>query len=59
LTWLLIPKKHKDPEKAKAIVTMVKWILTDGQQINSNLNYTSIPTDVANRAIAAVEAEVK
>jgi phosphate transport system substrate-binding protein len=59
LTWLLIPKTHKDPNKAKAIKTMVKWILTDGQQLNANLNYTSIPAEVANRAIAAVEAGVK
>jgi phosphate transport system substrate-binding protein len=59
LTWLLIPKQQKNPEKAKAIKAMVKWILTDGQQFNSNLNYTSIPTAVAERAIAAVEAGVK
>jgi phosphate transport system substrate-binding protein len=59
LTWLLIPKTFKDPNKAKAVKNMVKWILTDGQQFNANLNYTSIPTEVANRAIAAVEAGVK
>jgi phosphate transport system substrate-binding protein len=59
LTWLLIPKQQRNPEKAKAIKSMVKWILTDGQQFNSNLNYTSIPAEVASRAIAAVEAGVK
>ncbi len=59
LTWLLIPKTHKDPNKAKAIKTMVKWILTSGQQFNDDLNYTSIPSSVANRAIATVEAGVK
>jgi phosphate transport system substrate-binding protein len=59
LTWLLIPKQQRNPEKAKAIKTMVKWILTEGQQLNDNLNYTSIPSAVAERAIAAVEAGVK
>lgn len=59
LTWLLIPKNAKSPAKAKAIKDMVKWILTDGQQLNSNLSYTQIPADVANRAIAVVEASVK
>jgi phosphate transport system substrate-binding protein len=59
LTWLLIPKEQKSPEKAKAIKTMVKWMLTSGQQFNDYLNYTSIPSDVAARAIAVVEAEVK
>jgi phosphate transport system substrate-binding protein len=59
LTWLLIPKSQKDPAKAKAIKTMVKWMLTSGQQFNDDLNYTSIPSAVANRAIEAVEAGVK
>jgi phosphate transport system substrate-binding protein len=59
LTWLLIPKNHKDPAKAKAIKTMVKWMLTTGQQFNDDLNYTSIPSSVANRAIEAVESGVK
>jgi phosphate transport system substrate-binding protein len=59
LTWLLIPKQQRNPEKAKAVKAMVKWILTEGQQLNDNLNYTSIPSAVAQRAIAAVEAGVK
>ncbi len=59
LTWLLVPKKAKNPAKAKAIKDMVKWILTDGQAYNTNLNYTRIPASVASRAIAEVEANVK
>lgn len=59
LTWLLIPKVHKDPAKAKAIKTMVRWILTDGQKFNASLNYTTIPSSVAARAISAVESGVK
>jgi phosphate transport system substrate-binding protein len=59
LTWLLVPKSHKDPAKAKAIKEMVKWILTSGQQFNDDLNYTSIPSSVAQRAIEAVESGVK
>jgi phosphate transport system substrate-binding protein len=59
LTWLLIPKTYKDPAKAQAVKTMVKWILTSGQQVNDDLNYTSIPSSVATRAIEAVESGVK
>lgn len=59
LTWLLVPKTQKDPAKAKAIKTMVKWMLTSGQQFNDDLNYTSIPSSVAQRAIDAVETGVK
>ena len=59
LTWLLIPKQQKDPAKAQALKAMVKWMLTDGQKLNESLNYTIIPTPVAERAIAAVETGVK
>jgi phosphate transport system substrate-binding protein len=59
LTWLLIPKTHKDPAKAQAIKTMVKWMLTSGQKLNGDLNYTKIPSNVAERAILTVESSVK
>lgn len=32
-TWMLVPKKVSDPEKAKAIEAMVEYGLTDGQKI--------------------------
>jgi phosphate transport system substrate-binding protein len=59
LTWLLIPKTQKDPAKSQAIKGMVKWILTTGQKFNQELNYTSIPSSVATRAIAAVDNGLK
>lgn len=59
LTWLLIPKQQKDPAKAQALKTMVQWMLTDGQKLNSSLNFTSIPAPVAARVIAAVKSGVK
>ena len=59
MTWLLIRKTQRNPEKAQAIKTMVKWILTNGQQFNDDLNYTSIPSSVATRAIEAIESGVK
>jgi phosphate transport system substrate-binding protein len=59
LTWLLIPKVQQDPAKSQAIKTMVKWMLTSGQKLNSDLNYTKIPSNVAERAIATVESTLK
>ena len=59
LTWLLIPKAQKTPAKAQAVKTMVKWMLTSGQQFNDDLNYTAIPSAVAQRAISVVESSVK
>ena len=57
MTWLLIYKEYK-PEAAPAIKKLVKWILTDGQKINAELDYTRVPQYVANQALAAVDKQV-
>lgn len=57
VTWLLI-KKEYEPAKAAAVKQMVEWILTDGQEINGELDYTRIPTGVATRASQAVASNV-
>lgn len=54
VTWLLIKKEYDNPEAAAAIKNMVQWILTDGQDINSELQYTKIPNSVAQKAIASI-----
>jgi phosphate transport system substrate-binding protein len=59
LTWIMVYKQYKDPAKAAAIKEMVKWILTDGQELNGRLEYTKIPSSVAQRVISAVNSQVK
>jgi phosphate transport system substrate-binding protein len=54
-TWLLLYEKYSDPEKAAAIKTLVKWILTEGQEMNGDLEYTRIPESVAQEIIKAIE----
>ena len=34
---------------------LVKWILTDGQKINDDVEYTAIPQGVAKKVIAEVD----
>jgi phosphate transport system substrate-binding protein len=55
ITWLLVKTDYGDAKKAAEIKKLVKWILTTGQSINNQLEYTRIPSVVAQRAIAAVE----
>jgi phosphate transport system substrate-binding protein len=55
ITWLLVKTDYGDAKKAAEIKKLVKWILTTGQSINNQLEYTRIPPVVAQRAIAAVE----
>lgn len=54
MTWLLLYKDYKDDQKAAAVKSLVKWILTSGQNINGQLEYTKVPASVAQKASAAV-----
>ncbi len=58
VTWLMVYKKYEQPGKADAVKKMVQWALTDGQAINSSLEYTRIPQNVTQQVIQAVNSEV-
>jgi len=58
LTWLMVYKNYPDAAKAQAVKTMVEWILTKGQDLNANLDYTRIPPAIARRAINDVKTQV-
>ncbi|AFY70527.1 phosphate ABC transporter substrate-binding protein, PhoT family [Thalassoporum mexicanum PCC 7367] len=53
-TWLLLYKKYDHPQKATAVKEAVTWILTEGQEMNGELEYTRIPTQVAQQIIEAI-----
>ncbi|MGB6167696.1 MAG: phosphate ABC transporter substrate-binding protein PstS [Geitlerinemataceae cyanobacterium] len=59
ITWLMIKTDYGDAEKADSIKKLVEWILTKGQNINNDLQYTKIPQATADRAISQVKSEVK
>lgn len=54
-TWMLVPKKVSDPEKAKAIEAMVEYGLTDGQKITGELGYVPLPKTVVEKVAAAAD----
>lgn len=54
MTWLLVKQNSGDPKKAEATKKLLRWILTSGQKINPQLEYTQVPSSVAQRAVAAV-----
>jgi phosphate transport system substrate-binding protein len=47
LTYLLVPKNAKDPQKAEALAGFIRYILTDGQQVAAKLDYAPIPDSIA------------
>jgi phosphate transport system substrate-binding protein len=54
-TWLLVPKKVAEPEKAKALEAMVEYGLTDGQKVSSELGYVPLPKNVVEKVAAAAD----
>ena len=49
-TWMLVPKKVADPNKAKAIEAMVEYGLTEGQKVSSELGYVPLPQSVKRKS---------
>jgi phosphate transport system substrate-binding protein len=51
-SWLIVKTSYSDASKGKAIVYMLKWLVTDGQTIGSSLQYAPLPTGVQSLAEA-------
>ena len=45
-TWLLLYENPKDKAQGKAMVEFMKWALTDGQKIATDLGYAPLPAEV-------------
>lgn len=59
LTWMMIYRQYPNAEESKAVKQWVNWVLTEGQELNDDLDYTRIPNDVAQRVLQVVNSEVK
>ncbi len=59
LTWLMIYKQYPEPQKAETVKRWMRWILTEGQTRNGDLDYARIPSGVAAQVLQVVETEVK
>ena len=51
-TYLLVYQDQKDATKAKALVSLIAWSLTDGQAAEAPLGYAPLPATVQQKAIA-------
>jgi phosphate transport system substrate-binding protein len=57
-TWLLLYEAPKDKVRAKIMVDVVKWALTDGQKYCADLGYAPLPPNVVKMEMAAL-AKIK
>jgi phosphate transport system substrate-binding protein len=46
LTFLIVPKDGTDVDKRQALKNFIKYIVTDGQNVASSLNYAPLPDSV-------------
>jgi phosphate transport system substrate-binding protein len=54
-TWLLVPKKVADPEKAKAMEVMIEYGLNEGQSIAGSLGFVPLPQNVRETVAKAAD----
>ncbi len=53
-TWLLIPEKFSDANKAKSIKVFLQWMLADGQTYAAGLDYAPLPKEVVAKEIKQI-----
>jgi len=55
-TWMILYKKYPDKDKLDALKGVVMYGLTDGQKESEALGYVPLPSNVVDKAKAAVQA---
>jgi len=53
-SWIIVFQNQKDAAKGDAIVKMLKYIVTDGQQFAAPLDYAPLPKPVQDLALKAI-----
>jgi phosphate transport system substrate-binding protein len=59
LTWMMIYRRYDSPEKAAAVRKWVEWVLTEGQELNDDLDFARIAPNDVQRVLQVVKTEVK
>ena len=52
LSWVMIRKDQQDAQKARALVYLWRWTITQGQPYAASLDYAPLPNDIQNFALA-------
>jgi phosphate transport system substrate-binding protein len=50
-SWVLIYQQQKDPVIGKKLVSFLKWAVTDGQKLSTQLDYAPLPDNVQQRIV--------
>jgi phosphate transport system substrate-binding protein len=55
-TWLLVPNTLTDPAKKKALLVLLRWMLTKGQSECATLGYVRLPQTVLEKELRQIAA---
>ena len=55
LTWILLYRTYPEPAKAEAVRDLFRWCLNEGQQQSNGLGYVVLPSNVAGKALNALQ----
>lgn len=55
-TWIVIPDRFGDPAKQSRVLSLLKWVLTDGQNAPDSMRLGRLPRSVAEREIRLIES---
>ncbi len=55
-TWILLYQNPKDKAKSKMMLDFMKWALSDGQKMASDLGYAPLPANVATMVTTALNS---
>lgn len=55
LTWMMVYKQYPNKEEAEAVKKWLRWVLTDGQNLNASKDFARIDSSVTQRALQEVE----
>lgn len=54
-SWVLLYQKQSDAKKGKALVSFLRWCVTDGQQMLHKLDYAALPATVQQRVLKLLD----
>src|SRR5437773_7593021 len=54
-TWLLVYQQQKDAAKGKKLVEFLKWALTAGEKMSTDLQYAPLPESVQQRVLRRID----
>ena len=54
-SWVLVYQHPKNTERGQKLVAFLKWAVTDGQKLSSQLDYAPLPDEVQQRELKLLE----